>query len=148
MQASTFKRTLVALAVAGAFAAGAGVADRVGVKAAHAAVTAASPAAAALASGAPTALPDFADLVAKHGPAVVQISVSQNREKVAARGGRGKPDLENMFPDLPGFRNFPHREAPDDTPMQGMARASSPAPTASSSPTPMSSPTPTRSRCA
>jgi serine protease Do len=112
MQAINFKRSVIALAVAGAFAAGTVVADRVGVKPALAApgptVAVAAPATGTV------VLPNFADLVAKHGPAVVQISTSQSAEKVAARPGRGMPDLEEMFPQ---FRGMPH---PDQAPMQGM----------------------------
>ena len=118
MQANTFKRSFVALAVAGAFATGAVLHDRVGVKAANATASAANAATvAAPAPGVAAALPDFADLVARQGPAVVQISVSQSAEKVAARIGRGMPDLENMFP---GFRNFPRQPMPDETPTQGV----------------------------
>ena len=124
MQASTFKRSLIALAVAGAFATGAVVADRAGVKGAHAATSPTAAAAVTAPAARPaTALPDFADLVARQGPAVVQISVSQNPEKVAARGGRDMPDSENMFPDFPGFpgfRQFPHPPLPDAMPAQGM----------------------------
>ena len=116
MQATTFKRSVIALAVAGAFATGAVVADRVGVRMATAApgptVTAAAPAA-----GAMTALPDFANLVAKHGPAVVHISVTQDGEKVAARGRRGMPDPGEMFPNFPGFPTPP---MPDQGPAQGV----------------------------
>jgi serine protease Do len=118
MQANKFKRSLVAVAVVGAFATGVVVADRVGMMSAHAAAGAANaPAAVAVAPSAAAALPDFADLVAKYGPAVVQISVSQNSEKVAARNGHGMPDLGDMFP---GFRNFPRPQMPDQTPTQGV----------------------------
>jgi serine protease Do len=118
MQANTFKRSLIALALAGAFVTGAVLADRVGVKAAHATASAVNAAAvAAPAPGAATALPDFADLVARQGPAVVQISVSQNAEKVAARNGRGMPDIANIFP---GFRNFPRPQMPDESPTHGV----------------------------
>ncbi len=123
MQANTFKRSLIALAVAGAFATGAVVADRVGVNAAHAAPGSADAVAAAPVSAAATGLPDFADLVARQGPAVVQITVSQSAEKVAARGGRAMPDIENMFPGfpgLPGLRRSPRPPMPDEAPPQGM----------------------------
>jgi len=116
MQANMWKRSVIALAVAGAFATGAVVADRVGVKAASAApgpsVNATAPA-----TGAPTALPDFANLVAKHGPAVVHISVTQDAEKVAARAGHGMPDPGGMFPNFPGF---PRPEMPEPGPTQGV----------------------------
>jgi serine protease Do len=125
MQASPFKRSIVALAVAGAFATGVVVADHVGVRAAHATTTAAAASTATTAAPAvrtTVALPDFADLVAKQGAAVVQVSVSQNPEKVAARGGDAAPDFGNMFPDFPGFPHFrmPHPQAPDATPMRGL----------------------------
>ncbi len=120
MQGKTFNRSLVALAVAGAFATGAFVADRVGISVAHAN----SPATAAVTApvaGATTALPDFADLVAKHGPAVVQISVSQNAEKVSAQGGPGGPDFGHMFPDFPGFPGFHNMpQTPDQAPTRGV----------------------------
>ncbi len=122
MQANVFKRSVIALAVAGAFATGVVVADRVGVRAATAAPGPAI-AATAPATGPLTALPDFANLVAKHGPAVVHISVSQDGEKAAARagrggrGGRGMPDLGEMFPNFPGF---PGQPEPDQGPTQGV----------------------------
>ena len=121
MQANMFKRSVVALAVAGAFATGVVVADRVGVDTATAApgpnvaTTAPAPA-----MGAMAALPDFANLVAKHGPAVVHISVTQDGEKAATRGGRGgrgMPDPGEMFPNFPGF---PGQQAPDNGPTQGV----------------------------
>jgi serine protease Do len=125
MQASTLKRSVVALAIAGAFATGVAVADRVGVRVAHAAVAATTTSTAAVTAPAPgttIALPDFADLVAKQGPAVVQISVRQNPEKVSARGGDGMPDFGNMFPNIPGFPHFqmPRPQTPDETPMRGL----------------------------
>jgi len=122
MQASTFKRSLIATAVIGAFAAGAVIADRVGVTPAQA-TTSAVNAVALAAPGTAGALPDFADLVARQGPAVVQITVSQNAQKTAARGGRGMPDAENPFPDFPGFPGFRHSprpQLPDDAPAQGV----------------------------
>jgi serine protease Do len=104
---------VIALAIAGAFAAGAVVADRIGLQPA---IAAGAPAAAA-AAPATIALPSLADLVAKHGPAVVQISTTRDAEKVSARGGRGMPDLSEMFPNFRGFR-MPHPG--DDAPAQGM----------------------------
>jgi serine protease Do len=116
MQANIFRRSVIALAIAGAFATGAMVADRVGLNPAAAAPGPAS-AAGAAAPAAMTALPDFANLVAKYGPAVVHISVSQDAEKTAARGPRGMPDLEDMFPN---FRGFPRPQMPDQGPTQGV----------------------------
>src|SRR5262245_59568739 len=113
MQAINFERSVIALAIAGAFATGAVVADRVGLNPALAAPT---PAAVA-APGTAIALPNFADLVATHGPAVVQISTMQSAEKVSAQGGRGMPDLSEMFPN---FRGLPRPQMPDQGPMQGM----------------------------
>jgi serine protease Do len=115
MQVSTFKRSAVALAVVGAFAAGTVIADRTAtIKPAGAAP---QPAAAAIVTAAPdavVALPDFSALVAKHGPAVVQIRVMHDARKVASR----LPDLDNdELP--PQFRGLiPQRPSPG--PMQGM----------------------------
>ncbi len=121
MQAKQFKRSALVLAIAGAFATGAILADRVGFRSASAAagpVVTAAATATAPAAAPMVALPGFADLVAKHGPAVVQISVSQDAEKVAARGRGGvPPGLEGMLP--PGFRGMPREEAPDEGPVQG-----------------------------
>jgi serine protease Do len=115
MLANTFKRNLVALAVVAAFGAGVVVADRVGLVPATAAI---SPAVVTVpVAQNPTGLPDFSDLVAAQGPAVVHISTAQDQEKVAARMPRGMPDLEDMFP---GFRGFPMPRTPDEGPTQGV----------------------------
>ena len=119
MQSSTFKRSLIAVAVVSAFAVGAVTAERaVTIKSAGAAVQAA--AVAMVPVGQPAAvLPDFADLVVKHGPAVVQISVTHDARKVAARGPRGMPgEDDDELP--PWFRNFPMPKAPSDAPSRGM----------------------------
>ena len=125
MQANTFKRSLVAIAVAGAFAVGAVTAERaVTIKPAGAstqpvAVASTQPVAAAaapamrLASG----LPDFADLVATHGAAVVQVSVTHDGKQVAFQGFRGMPD-DDQLP--PWFRNLPMPKAPSDGPSRGV----------------------------
>src|SRR6185295_7470481 len=113
MQVTPFNRSLVALAVAGAFAAGAVVADRIEMKPAHAA---AAPVLSAPAAPAVAALPDFSDLVAKHGAAVVQISVVQKVEAKSGRVPSGMPDLNEMFP---GFRGLPAPNMPDQAPTQG-----------------------------
>ena len=113
MQASTFKRSAVALAIVGAFAAGTVIAERaVTIKPAGAAapVIAAAP-------EATVALPDFTALVAKHGPAVVQISVIHEARKASLRG---MPDLDDdeLPPQFRRFFNMPQpRNAP---PMGGM----------------------------
>jgi len=117
MQANTFKRSLVAMAVVGAFAVGAVTAERAAmVKPAGAATQPA----ASVASAAPIAgaLPDFADLVAKYGPAVVQVSVTHDAQKIAGKGSRGRPDDEDELP--PWFRNFPTPKPPSDGPSRGM----------------------------
>jgi serine protease Do len=115
MQASTFKRSAVALAVVGAFAAGTVVAERA------ASIKPAGAAAPTIATAAPTpdaaaALPDFTGLVAKEGPAVVQISVLQNAHKASTRG---MPDLgEDAIP--PQFRRFFNiPQMPSPMPSQG-----------------------------
>ena len=121
MQSNAFKRSLVALAVAGAFATGTLVAERHGFSAADAAVN--PPVAApshAVVGGAPTAaLPDFADLVQKQGPAVVQISVTGTL-KTATRGMNpfGGDDDDDNNPLAPFFKGMPMPDQPRQ--MQGM----------------------------
>ena len=111
MQASTFKRSLVALAVAGAFAAGAVTAERAATIKPAGAATQPAAVATVAASASSAALPDFADLVAKHGAAVVQIIVTHDMQK--ARGGHseGMPDFDEL---PPWFRNFPFPKPPSD----------------------------------
>src|SRR5215831_13895214 len=100
MQSSTFKRSAVALAVVGAFAAGSVIAERATtIKTAGAA----SPAAATVPTATPSvALPDFSQLVAQQGPAVVQITVTHEAKKASMQGA---PDFdEDQIP--PQFRRF------------------------------------------
>src|SRR5438046_7744319 len=114
MQARTFKRSAIALAIAGAFAVGAITADRISM---HPAQAAATPATVATASpGAPlVALPDFSVLVDQYGPAVVNISVTADGAKVAAHQQPGMPDLGEL---APFFRGMPMpRQSPG--PMRG-----------------------------
>jgi len=115
MQASTFKRTAVALAVVGAFAAGTVIAERA---ATIRPAGAAAPTVAAVAAtpDAGVALPDFSGLVAKHGPAVVQISVLHEARKASTRG---MPDMdeEAIPPQLRRFFNTP--QMPNPMPSQG-----------------------------
>jgi len=116
MQAKTFRNSAVALAVAGAFASGVFLADEVGLRQAGAAANAVVPAAPARSI---VALPDFADMVAKYGPAVVQISVSGTRKTAS----HGMPDMDELFPDLPnmpGLRRFQTPRMPDAQPLQGV----------------------------
>ena len=108
MQAKTFQRSAVALALAAAFALGVGIADRVGFSA-----TAATPSAPAVAptplaqspAAVPTAaLPDFSGLVEKYGPAVVNISVVSGTKTSAHMPRMQAPDGEDLPPFL---RNLP-----------------------------------------
>jgi serine protease Do len=108
MQANTFKRSAVALALAAAFAVGVGVADRVALHPASAATVAPAVAPTPLgrtAAAVPAAaLPDFSGLVEQYGPAVVNISVVQGT-KTSAHMPRGQmPDSEDLPPFL---RNLP-----------------------------------------
>ena len=112
----TFRKSLVALAVAGAFGLGAIAADRNGAAPAANAAPAAAPVAAAT-PGATIALPDFADMVAKHGPAVVEVTTSRAMRKTANRGNRGMPDMDQL---PPWFRNLPRPDMPDQGPSRGM----------------------------
>ena len=122
MTATTFRRTAVALAVAGAFALGVTMADHVTVLPANAAtaptvVTTATPSAATTAANV-AALPDFSGLVEQYGPAVVNISVVQGT-KTSARMPRQKMPDEDELP--PFFRNFPFQfNMPHPGPMRGV----------------------------
>ena len=117
MQTSVFKRTAVALAIAGAFGLGAIAADRHGAATEAAAAPVVAPA--AVAAPAQRALPDFADLVAKQSPSVVEVTMSRGLSKTSGREGRMPRGLP---PELaPFFRGFP--DAPDGDsrgPVQGM----------------------------
>jgi len=120
MQSSTFKRTAVALAVVGAFAAGSVIAERATtIKTAGAAAPVAAPANAVTAPGAIVALPDFTQLVAQQGPAVVQITVTHEARKAAMQGA---PDFdEDQIP--PQFRRFFNTPGPRN-PMPSMGTGS------------------------
>ena len=94
MQAKSFKRSAIALAIAGAFAFGAIGADHISVHTAQAASSAApavaqtpTPAVAPANAAVAAALPDFSGLVEKYGPAVVNISVTADGKKVAPHEG-------------------------------------------------------------
>src|SRR3982751_1232126 len=115
MQSNVFKRTAVALALAGAFAVGATTADRIAPPQASAAsvVQTAPPSTSAVQENARTsapvaALPDFSELVSQYGPAVVNISVVGST-KHAALNAPGNDDddsdSDNALP--PFFRQFP-----------------------------------------
>src|SRR4029453_15770830 len=119
MQANTFKRSAVTLAVVGAFAAGTVIADRAAtIKPAGAATQSAT--VPAVAPDTVPALPDFSALVAKYGSSVVQISVMHEARKVSARRSPGMPedDDDSELP-LP-FRGFRLPQPPSQGPMQGM----------------------------
>lgn len=128
MQAKTFRRTAVALAVAGAFAIGAMSADRFTFHHADAAITTAPTPVAAPAASAPAtalaALPDFSGLVEQYGPAVVNISVISDGRKVASRDeDDDTPGLDDLPPSLrnsPFFRNLPLPQMPRSVPMRGV----------------------------
>ena len=116
MQATTFKRSAIAIAVAGAFAVGAFTADRISLHAANAAVTPMAATAAAT-TGAPlVALPDFSALVDQYGPAVVNISVMADGTKAAAQQHPGMPDMDELAPFFHGMP-MPRFQAPG--PMRG-----------------------------
>jgi len=112
MQANTVRKSLVVLAVAGVFAAGAVTADRLGT------IGRAGAATPQAASAAPQVmLPDFADLAAKQGPAVVHIAVSKEARKVSGHMFRNLPNQDDL---PPFFRNFPMPQMPDEGPSQGL----------------------------
>ena len=116
MQANTLKRSVVALAIVGAFGAGTAIENRAATIKPAGATT--QPAPVTVTADSAVALPDFSGLVAKHGPAVVQISVVHLARKVAADGRRGMPDLDDdQLP--PWFRRFPMPQRPDNAPSQG-----------------------------
>jgi serine protease Do len=113
MQVNSFKRTLVALAIVAAFGAGAVVTERTATITHAGAATQSVP----VAAPETAALPDFSALVAKQGPAVVRITVTQDHEKVASRGFPGMPDLDQL---PPWFRNIPMPQPPSEGPSRGM----------------------------
>jgi serine protease Do len=115
MATNTFKRSLVAAAIVAAFATGTVIADRAATV--SPAGAAPQPAAIAAAPGAVTsaALPDFADLVAKQGPAVVQVSTVKEARRVAAEE---MPDADELPPWFRGMPNLPHGRNPG--PSQGV----------------------------
>ena len=122
MKATTFRKSAVALAVAGAFALGVTMADHATVLPASAATAPAVvatplPASANTAASA-AALPDFSGLAEQYGPAVVNISVVQGTKTAAKMPRSGMPD-EDELP--PFFRNFPFQfNMPHPGPMRGV----------------------------
>jgi len=110
------KKTLAALAIVAAFAAG-GTTTYYAGQPAHATATAAAVAAPKSVAGAP--LPDFASIAQQYGPAVVNIAVSGTR-KTGMRGGQEEEEnpLSQFFRGMPGspFRFGP---PPSEVPSQG-----------------------------
>lgn len=125
MPSHVFKRTAIAIAVAGAFGLGAIAADR--HVAPNAAIAATTPAPATV-SAAPTqriALPNVADLVERESGAVVEVSMSRGLKKTSGgderRGPQGRlprglpPELAPFFRGMPG-----DDDGPGHGPAQGM----------------------------
>src|SRR2546423_13409485 len=126
MESRTFRRSAVALAIAGAFAIGVTTADKVSMHAANAAVsppTVSTPAISAPANVTPVAaLPDFSGLVEKYGAAVVNISVTSDGRKISMGDEDDDSDLNQLPPQLrnsPFFRNIPIPQMPRRGPMRG-----------------------------
>ncbi len=119
MQSSVFKRSAVALAVAGAFGLGAIAADRHGAAAEATAATLAAPVAAPVAAASQRMLPDFADLVSKQSPSVVEVAMSRGLSKTSGQKGRAPRGLP---PELaPFFRGMPDGSDDGDSgPARGM----------------------------
>jgi serine protease Do len=107
MQARMFKRTAIAIALAGVFAVGVMTADKVALHSAQAASTTTAAPAGVASNGPIVALPDFSALVDQYGPAVVNISVSSDGTKAAAR-----QDAMPQIPEelAPFFRGMPRQQ--------------------------------------
>jgi serine protease Do len=107
MQARMFKRSAIAIAVAGVFAVGVMTADKVSLHSAQAASTTTAAPAGVASNGPTVALPDFSALVDQYGPAVVNISVSSDGTKAAAR-----QDAMPQIPEelAPFFRGMPRQQ--------------------------------------
>jgi len=109
MQAKNFRRTLIVLALVGVAGAGYATNDE----------DLSSPAQPVNAATRSAVLPDFSAIVAKNGPAVVNISVS-GHTKVAM------PDMPQLDPNDPMFEFFRHFQPPGggmpgaETPTHGM----------------------------
>jgi len=120
----TFRRTAVALAVAGAFAIGVVSADRIAFHQASAAVATAPTPTSNVAPAPVAALPDFSGLVEQYGSAVVNISVTSDGHKVASRDqdddSSGTDELPPFLRNSPFFRNFPMPQMPRQLPMHGV----------------------------
>ncbi len=120
MPSQSFKRSVVALAVAGAFATGAMFADHFGATSrANAAIPVVAPSA-ATATAPVAALPDFADLVAQHGAAVVEISTQTLAHKTSRRDAPDMDELPPWFRNLPGMPDLRNFQRPDQGPQHGL----------------------------
>ena len=116
-------RLVLALVAAGAIG-GAGVSAFQNIQVAHA-LPATVSAATASAASVPMALPDFSQITAKYGPAVVNISVTgtiktSNEAPVAGRGQREDPFGNDPFFEF--FRRFQQGQGqgvPHDMPVRG-----------------------------
>jgi len=113
-----FRRSVVALALVGALGLGAVTAERA-LPATHAAAAAAASATEGVAANpAARALPGFADLVARHGQAVVRVSALKDARRTAFPGGRDGPWFDpGQLP--PFFHGLPLPEAPAPGPQRG-----------------------------
>ena len=110
MQANTFKRSAIALAIVGAFGFGAYSAERLTMVSPARAASSAVPVVATATPGTPmVALPNFADMAATVGPAVVNISVVGNMRTAARMPEMDIPDEMKPF-----FRHFqmPQQDMP------------------------------------
>ena len=127
MQSNVFKRTAVALALAGAFAVGATTADRIAPHQASAAsvVQTAPPSTSAVQENARTsapvaALPDFSELVSQYGPAVVNISVVGGTKHAAMNAPSEDDDDSDNNALPPFFRQFPFQVPQQRVPTRGV----------------------------
>ena len=118
MNSNAFKRTALAVAIAGAFGLGAFATDRQvatpNAVAAPPAVTAPAPVAGLRAS-----FPNFADLVARESGAVVEVSMIKGYSKTAQKGEGRLP--RGIPPELaPFFKGLPEMPDGERGPSQGM----------------------------
>ncbi len=116
-----FRRTALALALVAALGLGAVGAERIlpdsTAAAGAAAVHATSPAAAPAGTAMQRALPSFADLVDRQGPAVVQIRSTREARRVTL----DRDATPQLPPELaPFFRNFPAPRVPQPGPSGGV----------------------------
>ncbi len=68
-------------------------------------------------------LPDFTDLVERHGPAVVNISTTQSARRSSAPSAPQMPDLDENDPFYDFFRRFVPRQQPGQGPRQPESRS-------------------------